>query len=261
MRIGFVGVGRIAADIVEGLCGDEQPGDSICLSPRNREVSARLAACFPCVTVAADNQAVVDSSEVVFLSVLPRSAPEVLSQLHFRAGQLLICLAAMTPVAEAEALAAPATVVRAVPQPSARRRLSPTILYPDNPRARDIFDRLGRTIVLDDEDTFRAVEAVTGMIKPLYMVLGEVSRWMTRHGVSESEAVRFVLDEFRGALELAAEAGAPDLEEHSAAAATKGGLNHQATEYLRGVGSFEDFACALDEVLVRINRQSREVWG
>jgi len=258
MKLGFIGTGRIAGDLLEGLCGDAPPGQRIHLSPRNREVSSRLAATYPGVEVCLDNQTVVESSDVVFLSVLPVAAADVLRELRFTSGQILISLVAMMPAERVQALAPSATVVRAVPLPSVKRRQSPTAMYPDNPLARDIFDRLGTAVVLEDEAAFCAVEAVTGLIKPVYAILNEVSRWMAGHGVPEPTATRFVADEFHSMLGLAAEAGGPGLDVLSAGAATRGGLNQQATEFLRKAGAIGDFTDALDDLLARIIRQPAE---
>jgi pyrroline-5-carboxylate reductase len=256
MKLGFIGTGRIAADLVEGLCGSAPLGERIYLSPRNRDVSSHLAAAYPGVEVCLDNQSVVESSEIVFLSVLPAAAEDVLRGLRFRPAQVLISLVAMTPLEWVRALAPSATIVRAVPLPSVKRRQSPTAVYPDNPLVRDIFDRLGRAVVLEDEEAFCVVEAVTGLIKPVYVTLSEVSSWMASHGVPEPIAASFVVRQFHSMLGLAAEEGSPGLESLSAGAATRGGLNQQATEFLRNAGTFGDFTDALDAVLARIVRQS-----
>ena len=59
---GVLGVGALASAIVTGLCdGVEDPPD-VLLSPRNSATASGLAARFPTVTVAADNQGVVDGS-------------------------------------------------------------------------------------------------------------------------------------------------------------------------------------------------------
>src|SRR3954451_13658991 len=73
-RLGFVGVGAIAEALIAGLCaGGEQRGTFL-LSPRNAQLSKGLAERFAFVKVAADNQAVVDGSDIVFLAVTPQIA-------------------------------------------------------------------------------------------------------------------------------------------------------------------------------------------
>jgi pyrroline-5-carboxylate reductase len=261
MKLGFIGTGSIASDLVEGLCDSAPPGERIYLSPRNREISARLASIYPGVEVTTSNQAVVEASDVVFLAVLPVHVENVLQGLRFASSQMLISLAAMTPLEKVRALAPSAIVVRATPLPSVKRRQSPTLMFPDNLLARSIFDRLGEPMVVEDEATFQAVEAVTGLVKPMYVMLNEVSLWLAAHGVPERAATRFVTGEFHSMLGLAAEEESPGLEVLSAGAATRGGLNEQATEFFRKAGTLTSCTDALDDLLARIVRQSAEGTG
>ena len=76
---GVLGVGSIATAIVTGLCDGVVEPPEILLSPRNAERAAELAARFPSVRVAMDNQQVVDDSDVVVVCLLPTHAAEVLA--------------------------------------------------------------------------------------------------------------------------------------------------------------------------------------
>jgi len=60
------------------------------LSPRGAIASSSLAARFHDVTVCADNQAVVDSSDVIIACVRPEEAKAVLALLRFRSGQTVV---------------------------------------------------------------------------------------------------------------------------------------------------------------------------
>jgi len=67
------------------------------LSPRNEEIAAELAARYPDVRIASDNQAVLDECDTVMLAVRPQIAHEVLPQLRFRREHHLISLIATLP--------------------------------------------------------------------------------------------------------------------------------------------------------------------
>ena len=84
MNVGFIGVGTITEAVVTGLCEAEVPGLSILLSPRSVDRSRRLSERYTAVEVAADNQQVLDRSELVFLAVRPQDAGDVLGALDFR---------------------------------------------------------------------------------------------------------------------------------------------------------------------------------
>lgn len=257
MHLGFIGTGRIASAMVEGLQATSHPRERIYLSPRGRETSARLAATYPRVEVAADNQAVVDAADVVVLCVRPEVVVDALRGLRFGSRHLLVSLVAMTPLDEVRLLSTPATVVRAVPIPSVRLRQSPTAIFPGEPRVQALFDRLGTALPVEDEATFNVVAAATSLIKPTYLLLGEVWRWMVEHGVPPTTATRFLLGQFRSTLEMAAELGEERLGALGEEAATPGGLNEQAARFLRDAGAMEAFPAALEAVLARASPWSR----
>ncbi len=73
MTYGIIVVGAIAAAIVRGLCDRADDPPAILLSPRNAALASELAGRFPSVTVAADNQAVLDGASVVILSIRTRT--------------------------------------------------------------------------------------------------------------------------------------------------------------------------------------------
>ncbi|MBB4188505.1 pyrroline-5-carboxylate reductase [Sinorhizobium terangae] len=75
--IGFLGTGTISKAIITGLLADPAFTNPIVVAPRNAEIAANLAATYPQVTIAEDNQAVADSTDVVFLAVRPQIAAEV----------------------------------------------------------------------------------------------------------------------------------------------------------------------------------------
>ncbi len=252
MQIGFIGVGRIASALVEGLATTQPADEQVLLSPRGREQAARLAQRYTHVQIAPSNQAVVDAADPVFLCVGPAVAVDVLRPLRWRPGQLLISLVALTPLAAVQRLAPEATVVRAVPLPTASRRQSPTALFPPEPRAEALFDRLGAALPVDDERALHVVWATTGLIAPTFMLLDEVRRWLEREGVAAETAQRFTLLQFHSLLEWALASPTLDLEALAREAATPGGLNEQALRLLRQAGVSEALRQTLDALLARL---------
>ncbi len=94
MNLGFIGTGEIAVAMVTGFCTAEPRPERITVSPRNADKAAALAAAFPEVEVAADNQAVVEASDWLVLAVLPLVAEEVLASLRFRPDQKVVSVLA-----------------------------------------------------------------------------------------------------------------------------------------------------------------------
>lgn len=71
-RIGIIGVGEIGRAVVLGLCdgGDKSP--EVFLSPRGARTAAELSERYEGVQVCADNQAVVERSEMVIVAALQK---------------------------------------------------------------------------------------------------------------------------------------------------------------------------------------------
>lgn len=253
MRLGFVGTGAIASAIVTGLNASGGERDTILVSPRNADTAAALSAKFPSVTVAASNQAVLDGSDIVMLAVRPQVAAEVLSEVRFRPDHHVISLMAIVPLKNVAALVAPAAkVTRAIPLPIVAERRGPTVIYPPDPVAAAIFDRLGTTIEATSLDQFDAFSAATATMAPYFAFAGEIASWLTQRGVPEAGARRYVATVFLGLAHIAA-----DQPEHSFAAlarefATRGGINEQVIGHLKERQALSALSDALDAVLRRM---------
>lgn len=253
MKLGFVGAGAITTAIVTGLNASDAGSDTILVSPRNAEVAATLAAKFSNVTVAASNQAVLDGSDVVIIAIRPQVADEVLSPLKFRPDHHVISLMAIISLEKVAALAAPAReIARAIPLPMVADRCGPTPIYPSDPVAAEIFNRLGTVIEAKSAAQFSAFSAATATMAPYFAFAGEIAGWLARHDVRDEDARRYVATVFQGLASIAA-----NMPEHSFAAlardfATRGGINEQAAAHLRETGALAALSDALDAVLKRL---------
>ena len=76
-RIGFIGTGHIAAPMVRHLA---RKGHQIAVTRRNEAVSSALATEFG--VMVDDPQAVIDTSDIVFLCLRPHVAAEALTTTH-----------------------------------------------------------------------------------------------------------------------------------------------------------------------------------
>ena len=246
------GVGSIAAAIVTGLCDGVTDPPAIVLSPRNAERSASLAARFPSARVAPDNQAVVDAADVVVVCLLPGNAAEVLEGLAFRAGQAVVSAVAGLHVQRLVELVAPATdVARSIPLPAVATRGSATPVHPATAAATGLYDRLGGSLVIEDEAAYEATSAASATVAAHFRYLGTVAGWLSEQGIPAPDARRYVADTFAA---LAEELGAPDVdfEALAQAHATPGGLNEQLARGLGDAGVYDAVRSGLDAVLARI---------
>ena len=259
MKLGFIGTGNITTVLVEGLCTAQDPPASILVSPRNAEKAARLALKFSQVEVAPNNQAVVDGCDCVFLAVLPPVATSVLAELRFRHEQAVICLIATKTITEVQQLVKPAQkVVRAVPMPPAAKHLGPIAIYPQDSLAVEIFAKVGKPIVVQNERQFNILWALTALIAPFYTLIEEVCQWSTSAGVGRQITGPYVASMFHALSILATGVSDGDLSDLLADAATPGGLNEQALAEIRKQGGYEPFLNALDSIAVRLGEKVPE---
>jgi pyrroline-5-carboxylate reductase len=252
MTLGFIGVGTIAAAIVEGL-HSTPVSCPIVLSPRNEQRAALLASTFAEVRVAPTNQAVLDASDIVVVAVRPQIAHEVLSALQFRADHRVVSLIPAVTLDYLRSITAPAiSVTRVVPLPSAARRQSPTSMYPPDPSIKALFEAVGVVIELDREEEFEAFTTATAIMSSYFRFAGTVAGWMQREGIAEAKAHAFVNQMLLGLGGAAAASPqnsfAELVEEHQ----THGGLNEQVLKSLTAAGVFTELEHALDGVLIRL---------
>ena len=202
MKLGFIGSGAIASAIITGLSSDQTDRPPILLLPRNADISAQLASRFSNVRVAATNQAVLEGSDVVMLTVRPQIARDALSELRFRRDRHVISLIATLSLETVSALIAPARrITRAVPLPSVAYRRGPTPIYPPDRRVADLFGALGGAIEVRTAGEFDTFCTATVSIASYFTFAETVASWLARHDVPAAEARRYVAGVFQGSAE------------------------------------------------------------
>jgi pyrroline-5-carboxylate reductase len=254
MTYGIIGVGAIAAAIVTGLCEGSSDAPAIVLSPRSADRAAELAARFPTVRVARSNQEVIDGSAVVLLCIRPQDRA-VLVQLKFSAQHAIVSMMAGVSVDALGTVVAPArNIARAIPLPSVATREGATPIFPPTPAARELFDRLGRSIEIPNAVAFEATSASTATVAAHFEYLNAISRWLVTQGVSESAARCQVAATFAG---LAAQLRGqePDFANLARDHATRGGINEQFLGVLEQARVFDAVDVGLNRVLQRLTKE------
>ncbi len=258
---GVLGVGALAAAVGSGLCDGVADPPAVVLSPRGATTSSALAARFPSVTVAADNQAVLDSSDLV-LVCLRQADAGLLADLTWRPEHVVVSAVAGLPLAELTATVQPAgQIARAVPMPAVATRTSATPVHPPLSAAAALFDRLGGTVPVDDGDQFEAIYTAMGTVAPFYEYLGVLAGFLRDHGVPDEVARRLVADTFIGVLGGLAAADDPDFGALVAEHAPPGGGNAQLTAAMREAGVFEHLRTAVESVHARLAGRTAEEPG
>lgn len=256
MRLGFVGTGVITDAIVTGLVKARPDITTLLVSPRNAETAARLAARFPVVTVAADNQAVLDGADVVVLAVRPQVAEAVIRPLAFRADHHVISLVATVPGETiAEWIGSPvAGLCRAVPLPFVADLAGPTLILPPDPVAAGLFAPLGTAIETDDLARFDRLATASALMGTYFGILETAGRWLEAKGVAYDQGRAYLTQLFAGLAHAMQTSEAGSFEELRHEFSTRGGLNEQVFRVFVAHGGKAALEDGLDAVLARTMR-------
>ncbi|RDU96222.1 pyrroline-5-carboxylate reductase [Trinickia dinghuensis] len=253
-KIGFIGTGSITEAVVTGLAKVSGQPSEVWLSPRNAAVAARLASQFPFVKVAAGNQEVLENCDIVCLAVLPQVAHEVLSPLRFKSTHhVLSFIATVNHVRLKELMPNVARITRLAPLPMVADLNGPTIIFPTDELATEIFAPLGEAICIDEEVPFDALCAATALMGSYFSMLETYTQWLTEKGVTYDSAKGFLATFYSG-LGSIARNSADRFSTLAASVSTAGGLNEQVAKEMRESGSPEICLRAIENVYQRIRR-------
>ena len=251
VRVGVVGVGAIAVALVDALLTGPRAGDvSVVVSPRSAVRAAGLAARHAAVHVAAGNQEVLDGSDVVVLAVLPGQVADVCAALRFRAGHVVVNLAAGWPPSVLAPHVAPAVdVCQLIPLPVIALHTGPVVLYPGLPAVADLLEGCGELVVLERESDVMVLNCVSAAMSSFFELQKTLVGWATGAGLPERAALDYVTALFQG---LSAEAVAErdrGLGTMPVEHETPGGLNEQVRLALTAHGTFTELTRQLDDLL------------
>jgi pyrroline-5-carboxylate reductase len=246
MRLGFIGTGNIAAAMVEGL------GGNAILSPRGAALAAELAGRFPAVIIAGSNQAVVDQSDLVVLSVRPQVVEDVVRALRFRPAQKVLSLVAATNIETIrDWVGMDLPVVRAIPLPFVADRRCVTPIYPPDPEVAELFDRLGQTVECRTQEEFDLLAVGSALMGSYFGLLDVAHGWLVERGMPEASARSYLAGLFEN-LGRVAESSPKDFADLRDEYSTKGGLNEQIFRVFLEEGGAETLRTALGQVLQRV---------
>lgn len=253
MQLGFIGTGTITAAIVEGLFQSSNGIDAVHLSPRNAEISARLAHIDPRIRVASSNQEVLDLANVVVLAVRPQIAESVLAPLQFLGHHHVISVIATIQTNTVRQWVGPVErITRAIPLPFVATCDGMTAVYPPDPVADELFNSIGATIEAESESELDLFLSASALMGPYFQLLSECNRWLIEKGMSEGRA-RAYLDALFASLSRTASAKSDssfsNLKDEFS---TVGGLNEQAARVLKEKDAVNAFGSALESVHQRI---------
>ncbi|MCK0101450.1 NAD(P)-binding domain-containing protein [Pseudohalocynthiibacter sp. F2068] len=189
MRIGVVGTGTIASAMVDGIAAD---GHEITVSERGRKHAARLASAYSNVTVA-DNQTVIDNSDVVILGLMADVAPGIMNSLKFRPDQIVVSAMAGVKHDQLVKMVKPAKeATTAIPFPAIAKGGSPLLVFPRLSTVETLFGERNHIVNLSDEAKLDAYMAAQAVLSPIVKLLEETTNWLADRTGSRADAEQFL---------------------------------------------------------------------
>lgn len=250
--IGILGAGHLATHVVQGLRLSGTPLNII-VSPRNAKVSAALAADHG-VSIAKDNQEVVDRAELIFVCLPTSSGLVFLSDLTFRQDQSICSAMAGVGHGAITAVAAPATACLAMmPGASNALGLGPCLIFPDNPKWRTFFEPLGQVIAFNTKTEFDNAAVFGAFSGASYFLLKHIADWFEGQGIERATARQLVVETMAGNAAVLKQS--PQNWDHIMnSVATPGGVTEQLVESLERTGELDSWSEGLNAVLVRMRK-------
>ena len=138
--------------------------------------------------VCADNQEVVDRSELVIIALRRQDRHDALAGVKVDEDKIVVNIMAGVGNDDLrQTLATGAPLARAIPLPAIRERRSVTVVYPSHPEVDSLFERLGGVLPVADEAAFNVFSTLTGTLTTHYWYLATLTSWAADHGIA-SEA-------------------------------------------------------------------------
>ena len=255
MRLGFIGTGKIASSVITGICNSKISFKKILVSPRNRNVAQRLKKKFRKVSIAKNNQEIVNACNWVFLAVTPKVGKKIIPNLKFRSNQKVISFIATINLAQLKKdIGKKVKIVRAIPLPPISIRKGPVPICPPDKQVKSFFNKLGTTVEIKNEKSSKNFWATSGMMAPFYELLKVLSDWLVKKGIKRNEAQKYITSLFVALSEDSIMNSKKDLKYLVKDSQTPKGLNEQAVKQLRKAGFYRSLEKSLNSILKRLNK-------
>ena len=255
MKLGFIGTGKITSSVVTGICRSKITFTKILLSPRNKNVARKLKKQFRKVSIAKNNQEIVNSCNWIFLAVTPLVGQKIIKNLKFRSSQTIVSfISTMTLSQLKKAIKVKAKIVRAIPLPPISLGKGPVPICPPDKQVKSFFNELGTSIEIKNEKSSINFWATSGMMAPFYELLNVLTNWLIKRGIKRSEAQKYITSLFVALSEDSVINSKKHLKYLVKDSQTPKGLNEQALNQLRKVGFYRNLEKSLNGILKRLNK-------
>ena len=255
MKLGFIGTGKITSAVIEGICKSKILFSKIIISPRNKVLAQKLSKKFKKVTIAKNNQEIVNNCNWVFLSITPTVGQKIIKELKFRSNQTIISFISTITLAQLKkAIRVKAKIIRAIPLPPISLKKGPVPICPPNKKVKEFFNKIGTTVEIQKEKSSINFWSTSGMMAPFYELLRVMTEWLVKRGVKRDNAQKYITSLFLALSEDAVVNSKKDLKYLVKESQTPKGLNEQGVKELTKAGFYKSLEKTLNNINKRLNK-------
>ncbi len=270
LKIAFVGGGNMARALIGGLIAAGVPPTNLAVGEPDAGARERLMRDFG-VQCHADNNAAVESAELLLLATKPQVASKVVKALAGSVPDNALVVSIMAGVRLQDIrgwLAGPQAVVRTMPNTPALIGLGITVLVADDALsaehrevAEQVLSQAGDVLWVQDEALMDAVTAVSGS-GPAYffLVIEALEAAAITQGLPAATARQLALATARGAAEMAAGSELSPAELRTQVT-SPGGTTEAALEVLEHDGLRISFERAIESATARSRQLAQALGG
>ena len=255
MKLGFIGTGKIASSVIIGICNSKIKFKKIIVSPRNRRTSNLLRKKFRKVSIAKNNQEVINNSNWVFLSITPNVGKKIIKDLRFKKNQTIISfISTITLPQLKKMIKVKSDIIRAIPLPPISLKKGPVPICPPNKKVKNFFDKIGSTVEIKNEKLSINFWSTSGMMASYYEMLKVMSEWLVKKGVKRTDAQKYITTLFLALSEDAVINSKKELKYLVKESQTPKGLNEQGVKELTKAGFYKSLEKTLNSIHKRLNK-------
>ena len=255
MKLGFIGTGKIASYVITGICNSKIIFTKILVSPRNKLIAQKLKKKFKKVSIAKNNQEIVDSCDWVFLSITPTVGKKIIKDLRFKPNQTVVSFISTINLEKLKkAIKVRVKIVRAIPLPPISLMKGPVPICPPNRKVKEFFNKIGTTVEIKNEKSSINFWSTSGMMAPFYELLRVMTDWLVKRGVKRNDAQKYITSLFLALSEDAFVNSKNNLKYLVKESQTPKGLNEQGVKELSKAGFYRSLEKTLNSIHRRLNK-------
>ena len=255
MNLGFIGTGTIASSVITGIFKSKISFNKIYISKRNNKNSQKLKKKYKKVSIAKNNQEIIDKCNLIFLSVTPTVGNKIIKKLKFKSNQTIISFISTITLSQLrKAVKVNAEIVRAIPLPPISLKKGPIPICPPNLKVKKFFNQLGTTVEIKNEKSSINFWSTSGMMAPFYQLLSTMTDWLVKKGVKRNNAQKYITSLFLALSQDAVVNSKKDLKFLVKESQTPKGLNEQGVKELTKAGFYKSLEKTLNSIHKRLNK-------